>query len=209
MRGWNSLPHHLWHVVFEKAMETGGNAVLDSMRLVSKTLHAAVREYPTSFKIHTIRQCEELQNLRNNLPNLTNLSLELSSPIAADELQHLSASSKFTELSIAYDDGSGAIYKLPRSFSYLPSSLGKLCLSNVKVAKDCLASLKFVELRDLSLSYGEDKDFMIWQMLQHLPAVKVYICLLLDPLSSQLLPQASQLILEAGNDCMLLCRSFI
>lgn len=167
------MPQHLMDPIIKKAERGGGRKAIASMRLTSKSWHAAVKEHPGVRGGYRVKRQADLVRLSKAMPNL--IGVEIRSTKSSISLKPLAALSKLMGLWItganSVEDGnlSSAI------LSGLPSSLKKLHLRNIHVPPDCLQASNLDNLTAISIETVRNKEDEIWQLLACLPKLKVDI----------------------------------
>ena len=164
------MPPHLMSLV----MDHLDNKTMASMRLVSKAWHAAVKEHPVSPKPISVKRATDLQRLCQILPNMS--KLELSSKAERLNLTPFSALSMLSHLSLAGRERPWSVREgaeLRASLGGLPSSLRSLQLECVDVGLHNIKHVKFVGLTSLSFRFRRIQNPAVWQLVQHLPQLKV------------------------------------
>ena len=136
------------------------------MRLVSKSWLAAVTAHPGTLKCKSIKEQDELLRLCQLLPNMT--GLDLRTRRRELDLRPLSLLSQLSHLSLA-----GNVVKLHSDISALPKSLRALCLKPVSLTPDGFKNLQCVNLTFLSLQSSRTWTNEAWELLRHLPDLKV------------------------------------
>ena len=165
-----------------KALATSGNSkTIASLRLVSKAWLAAVREHPTISKHIEVTKCGDLRKLCKIIPKLAQLTI--SSKERKINLRPLSSLTSLSRISIyGYDYGITLPLneQLFANLSHLPSSLAELQLLSVEIRVSCLRSLQMTNLRMLTIQLDPCRIPPIWDLLQCLPNLEVWICKLLE-----------------------------
>ena len=175
---WDTLPQHLMELIIEKLDEPRSRKSKARMRLVSKSWLAAVTAYPGTLKCKSVKQQDELLRLCQLLPNMT--GLDLSSKMRKLSLQPLSIASQLSHLSLT--GNAKDLVELDTDISALPKSLRELHIKSICLAPDGFRSLQCVNLTSLSLCSGKSRAGEVWELLQHLPKLKVrslyfWVCL--------------------------------
>ena len=172
---WNSLPQHLMEPIVIQVEAIGGQRALASMRLASRSWHAAVRASPVTLKDIKINYPEDLLQLHRVAPNLATLELGYAS--REFDLGTLCSFTQLTALSL-----NGQLYTGHGSpladISALPGRLRRLHIKGTHLPVWCFADLKIVDLTFLSFQFLENKKPEVWRLLQDLPKLRVRMLLL-------------------------------
>lgn len=155
-------------------IDRSDRSTIASMRLVSKSWLAAVREHPIIPKHIAVTRADDLKKLCAIMPNMR--GVKLSSAVGRINLTPLSALSTLEHLSlggIASLHGLAGRAELHASLHVLPSSLRSLQLQYVSFCPKYIRSLKFVSLRFLSFRFWAFSEPAVWDMLPYLPQLEV------------------------------------
>ncbi len=173
------LPEDLMAIVIGKIYAEGSKNSIGSLRMVSKSWCAAVRECPLKSWCIVVKKSGDLKKLRDIMPKVTELHVSSQEPSV--NVCPLSAMTGLTEVSIS-DYGShprpnnwpGMLVNL----SKLPSSLQKLQLRRVNMQPNRFDMVKFINLKSLALHLGPSglvQPPQIQKLLQRLGQLQVKI----------------------------------
>lgn len=159
-------------MIIRELAANGNTKAIASLRLVSKSWRAAVREQSMTLENVEVARCGDLRKLCKIVPKIDKLAISCNEPKV--NLRSLSGLTSLRAISIA-----GCKYALEidtlflADLSHLPSSLTKLQLSCTETYSSCLRSLKITDLRVLTLQYDPFRQPKIWSLLQCLPNLEV------------------------------------
>ena len=164
-------------MVVRKLDGMGYRKAIASLRLVSQSWKAAVREHPMRANpIRVERNCE-LRKLCQIMPKMRELSIFSQEQVI--NLLPLSGLTSLTKVSL-YGFEYAALTEVPQlraNLSTLPSTLKTLNLTYVDLPPNCLNSLNVTNLKLLNLELEATRILAVWKMLQQLPNLEVIVCL--------------------------------
>lgn len=166
---WDALPLHLVHLILRNFEGHGFMRILAVMRLVSKSWHAAVREYPAVLG-WSVDELEDVSELCALMPSMS--GIQAISEQNEIDLQPLSACSQLTDVSLIGEPKmtSDVVYV---DLSNVPLSVRSLAMNCVDFSGPTLSSDSSLNITNLDICDSQNDVEDVSSLLEDLPGLQV------------------------------------